>query len=66
VFDILCNGVTMKRNFDIFKEAGGSNRAFSLVFHHLEPNPQGKLMVLMIPRRNYACINAIEVEDESN
>jgi hypothetical protein len=66
VFDILCNGVTVKRNVDIFKEAGGSNRAFSLVFHHLEPNPQGKLMVLMIPRRNYACINAIEVEDESN
>lgn len=66
VFDILCNGVTVKRNFDIFKEAGGSNRAFSLVFHHLEPNPQGKLVVLMIPRRNYACVNAIEVEDESN
>jgi hypothetical protein len=66
VFDILCNGVTMKRNFDIFKEAGGSNRAFCLVFHHLEPNPQGKLVVLMIPRRNYACVNAIEIEDESN
>jgi Malectin domain len=66
VFDILCNGVTVKRNFDIFKEAGGSNRAFSLMFHHLEPNPQGKLVVSMIPRRNYSCINAIEIEEESN
>jgi hypothetical protein len=66
VFDILCNGVTVKRNFDIFKEAGGSNRAFSLTFHRLEPNPQGKLVVSMIPRRNYACVNAIEIEDESN
>ena len=25
VFDILCNGVALKRNFDIFKEAGGPN-----------------------------------------
>jgi hypothetical protein len=65
VFDILCNGATVKRNLDIFKEAGGSNRAFSLTFHHLEPNPQGKLVVSMIPRRNYACINAIEIQDES-
>ena len=26
-FDILCNGVAVKRNFDIFKEAGGADRA---------------------------------------
>jgi hypothetical protein len=65
IFDILCNGVALKRNFDIFKEAGGHNRALVLAFHDLEPNPQGKLVVSLIPRRNYAAINALEIQDES-
>jgi hypothetical protein len=65
VFDILCNGVALKRNFDIFKEAGGPNRTLILSFDNLEPNPQGKLVVSLIPRRNYACINALEIQDES-
>jgi hypothetical protein len=65
VFDILCNGITLKRALDIFKEAKGSNRALILTFHNLEPNPQGKLVISMIPSRNYACVNALEIEDES-
>jgi hypothetical protein len=65
IFDIQCNGVSLKRNFDIFKEAGGSNRALTLKFHDLEPNPQGKLVVSLVPSRNYAAINALEVQDES-
>ena len=66
IFDILCNGVALKRNFDIFKEAGGHNRALVLSVHDLEPNPQGKLVVSLIPRRNYASLNALEIQDESN
>ena len=66
VFDILCNGVTLKRALDIFKEAKGANRALVLTFHNLEPNPQGKLVISMTPSRNYACVNAIEIEDESH
>jgi Malectin domain len=66
VFDILCNGVALRRNVDIFKEAGGQNRAMILSFRDLEPNPQGKLAISLVPRRNYAFINAIEVQDESN
>ncbi len=66
VFDILCNGVALKRNFDIFKEAGGQNRALVLSFDALEPNPQGKLVISLLPRRNYAAINALEIQDESN
>jgi len=65
LFDILCNGVALRRNFDIFKEAGGQNRAVVLTFHGLEPNPQAKLVLSLIPSRNYAAINALEVEEES-
>lgn len=64
IFDILCNGVALKRNFDIFKEAGGHNRALVLPFHDLEPNPQGKLVLSLTPRRNYAAITALEILDE--
>ena len=64
-FDIFCNGIALRRNFDIFREAGGSNRAIKLTFHALTPNAQGKLAISLIPVRNYASINAIEVTDES-
>jgi hypothetical protein len=65
IFSILCNGVALVRNFDIFKEAGGSDLALTRVFHGLEPNPQGKLVISLVPVRNYSCINALEVIDES-
>jgi hypothetical protein len=64
VFDVLCNGVALLRNFDIYKEAGGS-RAIVKTFHGLEPNAQGKLQLSFVPVRNYASIRAIEVVDES-
>ncbi len=65
LFDILCNGVALLKNVDIYAEAGGSDRALTRIFHHLEPNPQGKLVISLLPIRNYACINALEIEDES-
>ncbi len=65
LFDILCNGTTLTKNFDIFREAGGSNRPLVKVFHGIEPTAQGKLNISFIPVRNYACINALEVVDES-
>lgn len=64
-FDILCNGVALARNFDIYKEAGGSNRPLIRTFHNLEANHQGKLIISLVPIRNYACINALEIVDES-
>jgi len=64
LFDILCNGVALRRNFDIFKEAHGSNRAVKLTFHGLTPNGQGKLAISLAPVRNYACVNALEIVDE--
>jgi hypothetical protein len=66
VFDVYCNGATLLRNFDIFKEAGGSLKALDKTFHNLEPNPEGKLLITFVPVRDYACLNALEVEDESD
>jgi hypothetical protein len=65
IFDILCNGVVLRRDFDIFKEAKGAGRATTFSAHGLEPDAQGKLNIALRPTRNYASINAIEVVDES-
>jgi Malectin domain len=65
IFDILCNGVAIRRGFDIFKEAGGSYRAIVVPLHRLEPDPQGKITISLRPVRNYASLNALEVTDES-
>ncbi|MFB3922872.1 MAG: malectin domain-containing carbohydrate-binding protein [Terriglobia bacterium] len=65
VFDVYCNGVHLLKNFDIFKEAGGASRALTRSFHGLEPNAAGQLLVSFVPVRNYACLNALEVVDES-
>jgi hypothetical protein len=65
LFDILCNGVALARNVDVFKEAGGSDRAISKTWHGLEPNAQGKLLISFVPVKNYAFINGIEIVDES-
>lgn len=65
VFDILCNGLALRRGFDIFKEAHGGERGITWTAHGLEPNPQGKLDLALPPARNYSCVNALEVLDES-
>ena len=65
VFDILANGVALRRGFDLFKEAHGEGRALTWSAHGLEPDAQGKLNIWLAPVRNYACVNAVEVLDES-
>ena len=55
----------LKRNFDIFKESGGSGRPVIVSEHGIEPNHQGKIVISLMPNQNYACINALEVLDES-
>jgi hypothetical protein len=66
VFDVYCNGQVLLRNFDIFKEAGGTLKALDKTFHNLEPDAQGKLNLSFVPVTDYACLNALEVEDESD
>ncbi len=65
LFDIAANGILLRRAFDIFKEAHGSHRAVAFTGHGLEPDAQGKLELWLHPVRNYACVDAIEVVDES-
>jgi hypothetical protein len=65
LFDILANGVVLRRGFDVFKEAGGAGRATAFTAHGLEPDARGKLVLTLEPSRNYACVNAIEVLDEA-
>jgi hypothetical protein len=65
LFDVLSNGVILLKGFDIFREAGGAARAVEKVFRGLVPNAQGKLVFSFVPIKNYACLNAIEVVDES-
>jgi hypothetical protein len=64
-FDILANSQMLAHAFDVYKEAGGPERAVDRTFSHLHPNPQGKLLISMVPIDNYACVNAIEVIDEA-
>jgi hypothetical protein len=65
IFDITINGIAVRRNFDIFKEAGGVGHAATVALHGLEANHQGKIVIALTPARNYACINALEIVDES-
>jgi hypothetical protein len=64
-FDVLLNGVMLRKNLDIFHESGGADRALVLSEHGIEANHQGKIVISLVPGRNYACINALEVIDES-
>jgi malectin (di-glucose binding ER protein) len=66
VFDLYCNGSALLRNFDIFRAAGGSQRAIEKTFHGIVPNAQGKIVLSFVPVVNYACVNAIEIVDETN
>lgn len=65
IFDILCNGVAIKRNFDIFKEAGGDDRGMTLSIPDVAANHQGKIVISLVPAVNYASINAVELVDAS-
>jgi hypothetical protein len=62
VFDVYCNGMTLLKNFDILKEAGGvGNRPVVRAFHKVPASPQGKIDLNFVPIANYALVNAIEV-----
>jgi hypothetical protein len=61
VFDVYCNGVTLLKSFDIFKETGGEGRPLSRTFPGIRPNAQGKITLSFIPIKGMACVNGIEV-----
>jgi hypothetical protein len=65
VFDVICNGLSLLRDFDLLKTAG-ENQAVVQTFHGLTPNGQGTLLVSFNPIHDYASLYALEVIDESN
>lgn len=65
VFDVYCNGVALLRDFDIFKEAGGEGRPLDRTFSGIRPNAQGKILLSFVPTNGMACVNGIEVVEES-
>jgi hypothetical protein len=64
IFNVHCNGQMLLREFDIFQQAGGANRALKKEIRGLRPNAQGKLLLTFEPIVNYACLNALEVIPE--
>ena len=64
VFDVYCNGVTLLRDFDIIKEAGGEGRPIDRTFSAIRPNAQGKILLSFVPTSGMACVNAIEVVED--
>jgi hypothetical protein len=65
IFDVYCNGVALLRNFDIFKEAGGEGRPIDRAFPGVRPNAQGKVLLTFVPVTGMACVNGIEVAEDS-
>lgn len=65
LMNVFCNGVALLKHFDIYRQAGGADRAVTISFRHLKPNAQGRLDLSFIPEANYACVNALEIIDEA-
>lgn len=64
LFRVMCNGVAVLDNFDIYKEAG-SLHALTKTFYHIKPTAQGKINLTFEPVVNNATVSGIEVIDES-
>ncbi len=64
IFHVFCNGEALLKNLDVFKEAGGADRALEKTFTGVAPNEQGYILLEFKPVVNYALIYAIEVTPE--
>jgi hypothetical protein len=63
-FDILCNGKLLEQSMDPIAQAGGPLLPVVRVFRGLKPAENGRLRLDLIPSKNYAFLNALEVLDE--
>lgn len=64
IFHVFCNSAALLKNLDVFKEAGGVDRALEKTFTGVAPNEQGYILLEFKPVVNYALIYAIEVTPE--
>ncbi len=65
VFDVLVNGIAVQRDFDLFQRAG-SNRPFVFRMKGLRPNHQDKLVISLVPGKNFPLVNAMEILNEGS
>jgi hypothetical protein len=63
VFHVFCNGQTLLRNFDVYKEAG-SLRVVSKTFSNITPSAYGKINLDFEPVVNNATVSGIEILEE--
>jgi hypothetical protein len=64
IFHVFCNGQTLLRDFDIYKESG-SLRVVTKTFQHIRPSAYGKINLTFEPVINNATVSGIEVLDEA-
>ncbi len=64
VFHVFCNGQTLLRDFDIFREAGNLH-VVTKTFTDIRPSAQGKINLTFEPVANNATVSAIEILDQS-
>jgi hypothetical protein len=64
IFHVFCNGQTLLRDFDIYKESG-SLRLLTKTFPHIRPSAYGKINLTFEPVLNNATVSGIEVLDEA-
>ena len=65
VFDVYCNGIALLRDFDIYREAGREGKPVDRSFSAIRPNAQGKIILSFVPIKGMACVNGIEVTEDS-
>ena len=63
IFNVFCNGRAILENFDLAKEARGTDVVVRRATG-LEPNAQGKLLLSFVPVKGYASLTGIEVVEE--
>jgi hypothetical protein len=62
VFEVYCNGTSLLKNFDILREH--DNSQVVITTDHVKPTAHGMLDLAFTPVKNYALIDAIEIEPE--
>ncbi len=66
VFDVMVNGKTALKDFDILKESGGFDRGIEKSFRKIRPGPGGEIRVRFIAKVQNAKICALEVIREGD
>lgn len=60
-FDVLINGEARLRDVDVYREAGGANRALVKTINGVRPGADGSIEIAFSPLVQNAMVNAVEV-----